>query len=593
MVPEADRAEHAALSDAFRASPEVVTIAEIGGATCFAIPRLAHRFFNRVIGLDSIEPVDEIAEFYGELPWWVYDVNGLGPALAERGFTDDYGFMKFSRGIGPREAHSELRVDQVGEDRAADFARVVVGGFELPEWTEPVAANVVGRPGWSCYVAYDGDEPAGAGALHADGGVGWLGFGATLPDVPGARRPERDSRRPHRGRAPAGLSDGGHRDRRARRRPPVELVPQHPPGRLPRGRCPAELPRPLGLTLRRPRYAGAMRVRGVSLALLVVAVVAAWAAQTAAARTPLQIGSVVPELLDPALQQSTVTLMDSAGLGDTARVTVTWERSQTTIDPGLLVGPRERYRRRAGRRERRLPRRLSDRQLADAEDDRRADAIRELARRRRQGAPGSEARDRRQRAKPEPVLVAAVRSGGPGRSRGRLRAPTRQHVRRCQARGAPGRGRRRNTRPLGHEQARHRPRHALARPVHPRHGHGVPRLAPDEADHGRLLLPPVHGALRPASDLPAQSARQHRDDRGLRETDLAAPACVRRDEAEGADPAARLRRVRSRGEDPAGARVALHRDASRRPRIPSARRRRPGTTPTASTSPRASRRCER
>ena len=207
MVPEADRAEHAALSDAFRASPEVVTIAEIGGATCFAIPRLAHRFFNRVIGLDSIEPVDEIAELYGELPWWVYDVNGLGPALAERGFTDDYGFMKFSRGIGPREARSELRVDQVGEDRAADFARVVVGGFELPEWTEPVAANVVGRPGWSCYVAYDGDEPAGAGALHADRGVGWLGFGATLPKYRGrgaqsailAARIE-DARRPGCGR---------------------------------------------------------------------------------------------------------------------------------------------------------------------------------------------------------------------------------------------------------------------------------------------------------------------------------------------------------------------------------------------------------
>ncbi len=79
-----------------------------------------------------------------------------------------------------------------------------------------------------------------------------------------------------------------------------------------------------------------MRVRGVSLALLAVAAVAACAAQTAAARMPLQIGAVVPELLDPTLQQSTVTLMESAGLVDTARVTVTWERNQTAIDPGLL-----------------------------------------------------------------------------------------------------------------------------------------------------------------------------------------------------------------------------------------------------------------
>lgn len=79
-----------------------------------------------------------------------------------------------------------------------------------------------------------------------------------------------------------------------------------------------------------------MRVRGVFYASLVVVGVAAWAAQTAAARVPLQIGAVVPELLDATRQQPTVALMQSADLADTARVTVTWKRSQTTIDPGLL-----------------------------------------------------------------------------------------------------------------------------------------------------------------------------------------------------------------------------------------------------------------
>ena len=49
----------------------------------------------------------------------------------------------------------------------------------MPEWTKPLAANVVGRPGWSCYVAYDGDAPAGAGALFVHEGVGWLGYAAT------------------------------------------------------------------------------------------------------------------------------------------------------------------------------------------------------------------------------------------------------------------------------------------------------------------------------------------------------------------------------------------------------------------------------
>ena len=59
------------------------------------------------------------------------------------------------RGVGPREAHSDLDVARVGPERADDFATVVAGGFGMPDWAKPLAANVVGRPGWSCYVAYD------------------------------------------------------------------------------------------------------------------------------------------------------------------------------------------------------------------------------------------------------------------------------------------------------------------------------------------------------------------------------------------------------------------------------------------------------
>jgi hypothetical protein len=181
VIPELERAEVAALLDLFRALPELCEVAEIGGATCTALRRLPERMFNRVLGLTSTEPLPEIAAFYGDTPWWVSDAHGLGPELEERGFTRDYGWMKFSRGVGPREAQSDLRVERVGVERADDFAHVVVGGYGMPEWAGPLSATAVGRPGWSCYVAYDGDVPAGAGALFAREGVGWLGFGATLP----------------------------------------------------------------------------------------------------------------------------------------------------------------------------------------------------------------------------------------------------------------------------------------------------------------------------------------------------------------------------------------------------------------------------
>ena len=41
--------------------------------------------------------------------------------------------------------------------------------------------RMVGRPGWRHYLAYDGDLSVACGALYVHDGVGWLGFGGTLP----------------------------------------------------------------------------------------------------------------------------------------------------------------------------------------------------------------------------------------------------------------------------------------------------------------------------------------------------------------------------------------------------------------------------
>ena len=71
-------------------------------------------------------------------------------------------------------------------------------------------------------------------------------------------------------------------------------------------------------------------------AVCLAACIAASLAAAAHARSPLQVGAVTPELLDPGLSENTVALLRGASLGDTARVTVTWERGQKRVDPGLL-----------------------------------------------------------------------------------------------------------------------------------------------------------------------------------------------------------------------------------------------------------------
>jgi len=72
-----------------------------------------------------------------------------------------------------------------------------------------------------------------------------------------------------------------------------------------------------------------------------VAVAAATGSLCAAATasepgSTLEIGAVVPELLDRSLVGSTVEAMTESGLNGAGRVTLTWKRGQTDLDLGLL-----------------------------------------------------------------------------------------------------------------------------------------------------------------------------------------------------------------------------------------------------------------
>jgi GNAT superfamily N-acetyltransferase len=56
-----------------------------------------------------------------------------------------------------------------------------LGDVLFADWLRPLAR----RPGWHCFVAYDGETPAGAGALYVARDVGWIGIGATVPQQRG------------------------------------------------------------------------------------------------------------------------------------------------------------------------------------------------------------------------------------------------------------------------------------------------------------------------------------------------------------------------------------------------------------------------
>ena len=158
-----------------------VEAAESGGAVALHSAAFPVRELNRIVGLYDLAALDELAPLYGGGSFWVaLDPDaGLDDELLARGFSSDYAWQKFERGLEPVDAPTDLRV--VDAETPDDFGTAFAKGYGLPPALGEFAATIVGRPRWHCVVAYDGIEPVAAGALFESRNAGWLGAAATRP----------------------------------------------------------------------------------------------------------------------------------------------------------------------------------------------------------------------------------------------------------------------------------------------------------------------------------------------------------------------------------------------------------------------------
>jgi len=185
--------------EAFRSLLGGQAQAEIGGALCTSFePTPTSALFNRALGIGLTAPateteLDEIGAFftarglaYGitvtpdarppELPAW----------LEARGFRRGYAWTKFERGATePPQFETELRIEELGPDQADVFADVFGRAYGTPDVVRPLLERLPRTDGWRCFAAFEGDTPAGTGALFVTGKVGWLGAAGTLPELRG------------------------------------------------------------------------------------------------------------------------------------------------------------------------------------------------------------------------------------------------------------------------------------------------------------------------------------------------------------------------------------------------------------------------
>lgn len=182
------------LSSAFR----LETTLGIQGVALFGLTSVPWTEFNRAQGFRpgselsrrTIETVIEWLQTNAAEPWALQFPepmldDRLLATLGEAGLeSKGRGVAKLYRRVDKIDTTGTTRFEirRIGADRAPDFAATVQRGFGGSPVLADVFSALPGRPGWSTYVAYDGEEPVACGALFVEGSLGWVGIGATRPE---------------------------------------------------------------------------------------------------------------------------------------------------------------------------------------------------------------------------------------------------------------------------------------------------------------------------------------------------------------------------------------------------------------------------
>lgn len=179
---ELERVEAQALRDAVMLGGGEAATA--GGAICVRHDGTSLPELNRALPVGAVVDAGAVHRWYGGKEHVVCvppGYLGLEESLHALGYTPGRAWMKFERGDAPAPvAETEFRIEETLDAEA--FVLASQAGDGVTSDLAHSMSAIVGAPGWHCFVAFAGREPAACAALYADGTYAWLGIAATRPE---------------------------------------------------------------------------------------------------------------------------------------------------------------------------------------------------------------------------------------------------------------------------------------------------------------------------------------------------------------------------------------------------------------------------
>ena len=195
---EEEAIEVKAFVDLYNVSPATLKSEEhfeclpINRGCAISLPSAPAIGLNRVLGLSSVKDLEEA---YG----WMIGKTGhrflqVNIDKASAGTKDwilakgllEYGVgwakLVYDGSSANLSEPNSIRTRLVHVEEAALFGSMVCKGFNFPSTLTRLWSAIVGKVGWSCFFALDGDNPVGTATMYQSGTYAWLGGGTTLPE---------------------------------------------------------------------------------------------------------------------------------------------------------------------------------------------------------------------------------------------------------------------------------------------------------------------------------------------------------------------------------------------------------------------------